>query len=49
MRGEKDIRQAIMQNLKDAGCTKKQAEEFFELYDLDYLILDIINNYDGGK
>lgn len=80
MRGEQDIREAIMQNLKDAGCTKKQAEEFFKLYDLgekekivellknhkecllkklrsnkkeiddlDYLILDIKNNYDGGK
>ena len=33
MRGEQDIREAIMQNLKDSGFTKKQAEEFFKLYD----------------
>ena len=76
MRGEQDLTEAINQNLVDSGCSKKQIEKFFELYeqrqkdeiitmlkehkenllkklrldkkeidDLDYLILDIQNNF----
>ena len=76
MRGEQNLKDAIMQNLIDSGFNKKQINEFFELYennkkddmlkmlkshksnllkklrtdkreidDLDYLILDIQNNF----
>ncbi len=76
MRGEQDLIEAIKQNLVDSGCSKKQIEDFFILYekkdkeqilvmlkehkksllkklrtdkreidDLDYLILDIQNNF----
>jgi len=76
MRGEQDLTEAINQNLVDSGCSKKQIEDFFILYekkdkeqilvmlkehkksllkklrtdkreidDLDYLILDIQNNF----
>ena len=76
MRGEQNLIEAIKQNLVDSGCSKKQIEDFFILYekkdkeqilvmlkehkksllkklrtdkreidDLDYLILDIKNNF----
>ena len=28
MRGEQNLKEAIIQNLKDAGCNKKMIEEF---------------------
>lgn len=33
MRGEQNLKDAIMQNLIDSGFNKKQINEFFELYE----------------
>ena len=33
MRGEQDLTEAIKQNLVDSGCSKKQIEDFFILYE----------------
>ena len=32
MRGEQNLKEAIIQNLKDAGCNKKMIEEFLKLF-----------------
>ena len=32
MRGEQNLKEAIIQNLKDAGCNKKMIEEFVGLF-----------------
>lgn len=32
MRGEQNLKQSIMQNLKDAGCDVKIVDKFFELF-----------------
>lgn len=32
MRGEQNLKEAIIQNLKDAGCNKKMIEEFLSLF-----------------
>lgn len=32
MRGEQDIKEALIQNLEDAGCNQNQIKEFLELF-----------------
>ena len=32
MRGEQNLKEAIIQNLKDAGCSHQQIQELLELY-----------------
>ena len=32
MRGEQNLKEAIIQNLKDAGCTKEIIDEFLKLF-----------------
>ena len=32
MRGEQDLKESIIQNLKDAGCDKKVIDEFLKLF-----------------
>lgn len=32
MRGEQNLKESIIQNLKDAGCDKKIVDKFFELF-----------------
>ena len=32
MRGEQDLKESIVQNLKDAGCNKEIIDEFLKLF-----------------
>lgn len=47
MRGEQNLKEAIIQNLKDAGCNKKMIEEVLKLFSKDNKneMLNILTNH----
>lgn len=47
MRGEQDIKEALIQNLQDAGCNQSLIKEFFDLLEKKEIdkILILLNKY----